>query len=61
MEWVNATEKPEDWGEVVLREIKTKRLITNVWAFHDDGVELENGNCIAGETIRYELLEWLKE
>jgi hypothetical protein len=63
MNWRNVGVKPPDnWDDIIVRDIKTKQVIDPIWNHYDDHlVTMQRGNAYNGDTYHYHELEWLDE
>lgn len=63
MKWKQVVNKFQASKEdVVLRDIKSKQLITDVWDYSDDHLTLVNhSSALNGDTHYYKDLQWLDE
>lgn len=60
-EWVKASEsKPDNWDDAICRRISDGCLITGVWRFGENSLELDNNGRVCGDEIWYTDVEWLR-
>lgn len=63
MEWKSCVGKPKSsFGDVIVRVIETKEVLTDVWEYYDDHLTMvQRGNHYNGDTYYYKDLQWLDE
>lgn len=63
MKWKQVVNKYQASKEdVIIRCIKTKEIITDVWEYYDDHLVLtQKGSALNGDTYYYKELQWLDE
>lgn len=63
MKWKSCVGKSKSsFGDVIIRVIKSKEVLIDVWEFYDDHLTMvQRGNHYNGDTYYYKDLQWLDE